>query len=185
MQQLNFCFRSNLFCVLLDSLFRDLACLLRGGATAFILISASQTFASSTQTLNSFPRQDIQAQGEHLLASKQEHTKERDQILTQAFPSRPVPGHCSLSQATHGFLEASTPRSMKKAICSQYQRAATAQHWCSGEALSRCSGLLFGGLGSGIAHCSCSVLYIFNTLKICASVPAQLPSTLVPQQEMY
>lgn len=127
----------------------------------------------------------MQAQGEHLLASKQEHTKERDQILAQTFPLRPVPGHCSLPQATHGFLEASAPQSMRRAICSQYQRAATAHHWCSGEAPSRCSGSLLGGLGSGIAHCSCSVLYILNTLKICSHIPALLPSTLMPEQEMY
>lgn len=43
----------------------------------------SQTFAFTTQTLNYFPKQDVQAQGEHLLASEQEHAKEQDQTLAQ------------------------------------------------------------------------------------------------------
>lgn len=110
----------------------------------------SQTFAFSTQTLNSSPKQDVQAQGR---ASACKQRREGSETATN------IPFHtCTRSlqfPPGHRWLSGSLSPSVNE---KGHLFPEAENFWCSGEVLSRCSGLLLGGLGSGIAHCSCSEL---------------------------
>lgn len=162
-----------------------LVCSLWGRATA-ISSQCSQTFAFTTQTLNySFPSR-VSKHRDSICLQASRHALRRgirywhkhalsDIYWVTLVPPRPGMvfwKHQPLSQWKGPFL----PNSM---VLQQCSTGAQGRHWA--DALDHC----MVAWALGIAHCSCcyAVLYILNTLKICARISTWMPSTLTPKPD--